>query len=359
MITADADAVHEIPASDTAIRAKGGSVACAVHAKGQTALQIATQIAKAASAALPERLDDFAPALRDTMTERAGTRFNVVIDALDEAATAAEARLVVSKVILPLAETCAEIGAQVIVGSRRSDGDGDLLGAFGGAARLIDLDKPEFSAEEDLAAYALATLQLAGDERPGNPYADDEAAATVAQRIAALSDGNFLVAGLTARTHGLYDETPADPAALSFSPKVDDAMREYLKRIPAVGDVSAETLLTALAFAESPGLPVSLWRVAVRALGSGDVTEATLLEFACSSAANFLVESSEADDAGTMFRLFHQALNDALLHARPGLVENANGHSREHSWRSAERLAGITPLATYCARSLATPPAPA
>jgi len=357
VITADANAVHEIPASDTAIRAKVGSVACAVHAKGQTALQTATQIAKAASAALPERLDDFAPALRDALTVRGGTRFNVVIDALDEAATAAEARLVVSKVILPLAETCAEIGAQVIVSSRRSDGDGDLLGAFGGAARLVDLDRPQFFAEEDLAAYALATLQLAGDEHPGNPYADDEAAATVAQRIAALSDGNFLVAGLTARTHGLYDETPADPAALSFSPKVDDAMREYLKRIPPVGNVSAETLLTALAFAESPGLPVNLWRAAVRALGSGDVTEATLLEFAGSSAANFLVESSEADDAGdagdagTVFRLFHQALNDALLNARPKLVTERE-RSLTRTFMAVGRETGWDHAPDYLLRSL-------
>lgn len=102
VITADADAVRKLPASDTAVRARIGSVACAVHAKGETALQIATRIAKAASASLPERLDDFAPALRDALTERADTRFNVVIDALDEAATAAEARLVVSRVIQPL-----------------------------------------------------------------------------------------------------------------------------------------------------------------------------------------------------------------------------------------------------------------
>ena len=63
---------------------------------------------------------------------------------------------------------------------------------------------------------------------------------TFADRIAALSDSNFLVTGLTARTHGLYDEAALDPAALSFSPKVVDAMREYLKRVSPVGDVSAE-----------------------------------------------------------------------------------------------------------------------
>jgi WD40 repeat protein len=317
--TADVKAVRELPASDAAVRATTGSVACAVHARGATAMEIATEIARAASSVLPERLDDFAPALRDALTERNGSRFNVIIDALDEAASPAEARSAVWKVILPLAETCADVGAQVVVGSRRSDADGDLLAAFGGSARLIDLDDPEFFAEEDLTAYAHATLQLAGDERAGNPYARDAVAHPVAEKIARLSEGNFLVAGLTARWHGLFDENPADPATLSFSPRVDAVMREYLNRIPPVGDVPADALLTALAFAESPGLPVALWKVALKALGFAGVTEAALTRFARSSAASFLVEFSREGGAAAEFRLFHQALDDALLKARAAI----------------------------------------
>ena len=126
--TADPDAAAT-PGIGLGVRATIGSVACAVHAKGLTALEVASQIAKAASAALPERIEDFAPALRDALAERSGARFNVIIDALDEAASPAEARLMVSKVIMPLAETCADVGAQVVVGSRRSDADGDLLGS--------------------------------------------------------------------------------------------------------------------------------------------------------------------------------------------------------------------------------------
>ena len=317
--TADADSVVQLPDSDTGIRATIGSVGCAVHAKGKTSLEVATEIARAASAALPERIEDFAAALHDALSKH-GRRFNVIIDALDEADSPAEAQAIVTKVIMPMSETCTDVGAQVVVGSRRTDGDGDLLGAFGGAARLVDLDETEFFAEEDLATYALATLQLTGDERSGNPYSDDAVAGPVADQIAALSERNFLIAGLTARTHGLYDDTAVVPEALSFSAKVDDAMREYLRRIPpiAVGarTISAETLLTALAFAEAPGLPACLWRVALRALGAGDVPEAVLTGFARSAAASFLVESSGGDGEDSMFRLFHQALNDALLHAR-------------------------------------------
>src|SRR5262249_59917992 len=104
----------------------------------------------------------------------------------------------------PLAGPCSDAGAQVVVGTRRRDDGGDLLGRFGGALAAIDLDDPRYFAGEDLAAYALACLQLAGDERPGNPYDDDAAAARLASKIAALADRNFLVAGLVGRSHRLH-----------------------------------------------------------------------------------------------------------------------------------------------------------
>lgn len=122
------------------------------------------------------------------------------------------------------------------------------------------------------------------------------------------------MAGLAAREHGLFDETPVDPEALSFSPEVSNAMREYLSRIPGVeGLPQPADLLTALAFAEAPGFPVGLWGTAVRALGYGDVPESKLRGFARSLAASFLVESSGEGRQGAVFRLFQQALNDALL----------------------------------------------
>jgi hypothetical protein len=51
--------------------------------KGKTALEVATEIARAASAVLPDEVEDFAPALRAALAERAGRRFNVIIDAPD------------------------------------------------------------------------------------------------------------------------------------------------------------------------------------------------------------------------------------------------------------------------------------
>ncbi|MGD0246500.1 MAG: cytosine permease [Streptosporangiaceae bacterium] len=308
--TADALARTRLPADDPAVLATKGSVACAVHAKGKTAFDVATEIARAASAELPDRLEDLAPALREAIS-KSSTRFNVVLDALDEAATPAEARLIINRIVLPLVQTCADAGVQMVVGTRTRDGSEDLLMAFGAAARVVDLDKPEFFDLSDLKAYAVATLQLEGDERPGNPYRSLATAEPVAARIAELADPNFLVAGLVARTHGLYDDVAADPAAIQFDPYVPAALGTYIARIPPTAGISAADLLAALASAKVPGLPIERWATIVQALTGKHVTQRELAEFATSSAANFLVESS-GQASSREFRLSHQALNDAL-----------------------------------------------
>ena len=313
--TADSDAAASLPTSDQAVRAGPDSVACAVHAKGKTALEVAAEVACAASAALPEHIEDFAPALRAALAKHGNQRFNVIIDALDEATSPEQARIIITKVILPLVETCSDVGAQAIAGSRRSVGDVDLLAAFGESMEKLDLDDSRLFSNDDLVAYALATLRLEGDERAGNPYTDKVTARIVAGRIAELSDRNFLVAGLIARAHGLHDQQPADPALLSFTASVDAAMYDYLQRLTSVADVAADVALTAVAFAEAPGISLDIWRAAAQALGAGRVTTQQLARFARSPAASFIIESST--DGGTaVFRLFHQALNDTLLRAR-------------------------------------------
>jgi WD40 repeat protein len=341
--TADPAAAAALPTSDQEVRATLGSVACAVHAKGKTALEVAAEIARAASAALPDQVEDFAPTLRAALAGRR-RRFNVLIDALDEATDPDQARSIITNVILPLAETCADVGAQVIAGTRRSVGDVDLLAAFGESMQKLDLDDPGLFSDEDLTAYALAALRLEGDERVGNPYADEIAAGPVAARIAELSDRNFLVAGLTARAHGLHDQHAVDPASLTFTASVDTVMRQYLRRLESAADVPADAALTALAFAEAPGLSLELWQAAVQALGAGHLTTHQLARFARSPAASFLVESS-ADSSTAVFRLFHQALNDALLHARQQIALAAHDQraltqafitvGKQHGWDHA------------------------
>lgn len=320
--TADAGICAELPPDDRAVRATTGSVHCAVHAKSKTAEEVAEEIARSTSARLPAQAAELAPAVREALSS-GSRRFNVIIDALDEAAGSDQARDIIEKIVLPLAKTCAEVGAQVIVGTRRQEDNGDLLTRFGSALEQVDLDDPEYFEPADLAAYALACLQLTGEERDGNPYADLQIAAPLASKIAAMSDRNFLVAGLIARSHGLHDTEAAIPEGLEFTATVDAALDNYLCLLGPVAGLPASSALTALAFAEAPGMPLELWRLAIRAIYSTEVDEDDLDRFARSAAANFLVESggqsTTADStpsAERVIRLFHQALSDALLRAR-------------------------------------------
>jgi WD40 repeat protein len=343
--TADAGVRAALPPGDHNVRAPVGAIACAVHAKGKTALDVAGEIARAASVRVPRNVDDLVPALARRLAQRRDRRpFNLVVDALDEASSPQQARTVISAVLLPITRFCARYGAQAVVGSRRRDDGGSLLAAFGGDLSVVDLDETRYFAEADLAEYALATLAMVGNERAGNPYADPAAAAPFAQRIAELADRNFLIAGLIARAHGLYDTSPADPADLSFTPTVDAALTAYLSRLPPVGLVPATVVLSALAYAEAPGLSAELWRLALAAMRV-DVGVAELTEFMSSSAANFIVESS--DDGGLRrYRLFHQALSDALLRDRDhmgareedlqALAQHFIAHGRRRGWEGVD-----------------------
>ncbi|MFC7279468.1 trypsin-like peptidase domain-containing protein [Paractinoplanes rhizophilus] len=339
--TADAKLRARLPAGDVAVRASLGSVACAVHAKGKTALEVAKEIATAASIPLPQEPEEVAVAVREQLSA-GNKRFNVVIDALDEADTAEEARLILSKVVLPLVQTCAEKGVQVVLGTRRNDSRGSLLAGLAGETKVIDLDEGRYSELDDLRAYASATLRLIGDERPGNPYEDEAVADPVARRIAELAEGNFLVAGLEARRRGMYDTTAAGPASVTLTPSVDAALDAFVARLAPVGGMPAREVLTALAYAEAPGWTTALWKAAAEALG-GRIAEPALDRFARSAAANFLVETSQ-EGHESVFRLFHQALNDALLRPRgPGgaraderaLVGAFLELGHEHGWSAA------------------------
>ncbi|MEU8913114.1 trypsin-like peptidase domain-containing protein [Streptomyces nigrescens] len=313
--TADAQIAAALPAEDRGVRAPVGSVACAVHARDKTAVEVAREIATAASARLPEQVKELPDLLREALGKDDRGSFCVVIDALDEATTPQHARVILQTAI-SLAETCADLGVRVVVGSRRVDDAGDLLAPFAGALKIIDLDVPEFFAQDDLVAYALATLQLVGDERANSPYQDDQVAAAVAQRIAEMAQRNFLIAGLVARSHGMHDQEAIAVEQLRYTSTVEAALRDYLSRLPALQGVPAQDLLTALAYAESPGLTLSLWRRVVQAMTGQAVDEGALFGFARSAAANFLVESSDSATRSGSFRLFHQALNEALLAPR-------------------------------------------
>jgi WD40 repeat protein len=260
-------------------------------------------------------VEDLPSALRSALEAHESQQFVVVVDALDETVSPEDARSVITQIIVPVAETCSDVGVRILVGSRSRDNDGDLLEAFGLAAEIVDLDDASYFDEADLSAYARATLLLLGAERPGNPYTNPDVAGAVADRIAELSDRNFLVAGLVARTHGLYDKFAVRPETISFTPTVSAALKEYLRRLPPVGGIEAHQALAALAYAEAPGFTIDLWVTAIAAIYGVDLPALQLKNFSLSSAANFLIETSSLGDSN-QYRLFHQALNDSLIAGR-------------------------------------------
>ena len=357
--TADPQLRAALPGDDTAVKAPLGSIGCAVHAKGKTALEVAREIAAAVSAPMPDRVEDFAPLIRQGLIDHNRRRFNVIVDAVDEAQSPSEARLILTIVVLGLSQTCADVGANLVVGTRTHDGGGNLVNRLGAAATTVNLDDPEYSSIEDLTDYVIATLQMFGNGRVDNPYAAVSVAAPMADRIATLADGNYLVAGLVGRTHGQYDQLPVDPATLTFDSSVYDAFGTYLQRVPPFQHITATDLLTPLAYAEAPGFTAELWRAALGALTGHDLSATDLARFAATSAAAFVVQASQTGAAGS-YRLFHQALSDALVKAR--VVEGQSG-DEEALTRTllalGQRPGGTRRRPTSSARCQVTPSGPA
>ena len=255
--------------------------------------------------------------LPDALEHRRLPAYNIVVDALDEARSSTDTRSIVRDILLPIAEFCGDHNVRILIGTRQRDDEGSILRLLANAAEIVDLDEPQYFELHDLESYSIATLQLEGSKRP-SVYSDVSIARPVAERIAALAAPNFLVAGLVARSHGLYDQNPVSPDEIVFTGSVEDAFQRYLQRIPAVDGVAAEEILTGLALAEPPGLTYELWQLAVEVLTERRVGLASLRKFSRTAAANFLIEESDVRTDRT-YTLYHQALNESLVSWRSDL----------------------------------------
>lgn len=299
---------------DGGVKAPTNTVQVAVHAQDKSPEEVAALIADAAFTDPP----DLAGATADVVAgqlRRQPRAFTVLVDAIDEAK---EPHRLINQVLLPLAETDLAAPIRLIVGTRPRDYDGDLLAEFGSPRRRIeiDLDDARYFAFADMVEYALMTLQQRGAATPSPAYADITTAYPVAEKIARVAEGNFLVAGLLAHDYGFNATTAVRPDEIGFDPgntPVRRSLQRLLDRIPPTQGLSPAQLLTPLAYAEAPGLPVALWRIALQALFAIEVEEDELTAFASGSAANFLIEST---DPLRTFRLFHEALNETILEER-------------------------------------------
>ncbi|MGH8904289.1 MAG: trypsin-like peptidase domain-containing protein, partial [Egibacteraceae bacterium] len=319
-----------------------GRVSVAVHATGLDLGQVTGRIADAVSS-IAENPDTLIAQLR-----RRGRPFVVVVDGLDEAVTAGEARAIAARLLVPLARDAADVGVKVLVGTRPGP-DGVFVRALGARATVLDLDRDRYFDLDDLVGYATRSLRLESDPTVGSPYRDDPiAAVAVARAIAEAAFPSFLVAGLTARAHA-EDEQVIDTSvsgweqAAAFPVDVDMAMADYLDRLD--DPRRALDLLVPVAYARYPGLPRdTLWAALARAY-SGKHYGPADIDWLLGTAASYLLE--ETDDGGAVVvRLFHQALVDHVRgRTQQSLVEHTVATTlvqraeAQGGWLQAERYA--------------------
>ncbi len=249
----------------------------------------------------------------------------VVVDALDEAASANDRR--------QMAETLTELASlpdvRVAVSTRPlAAGDrfarGGLLPALGAtsadSAALVDLDTDRYFEADGLRQFAAAVLTQHEARRP-RPYAaawsayraDPALCDRLATMVAARAGRNYLVAAMAAMPLST-SEAPVDFAA-GFGPDdIPGGVGEALARFLDDAETAVRGVLTALAYARGNGVDDRTWLAFAAALGY-PTTVADLDRLRTSAAADYLLQTVPDDD-GPVTRLFHQALAEELLSHR-------------------------------------------
>jgi WD40 repeat protein len=257
--------------------------------------------------------------------------FLIILDALDEAASANDRRQIAET----LRQLAAWPGLRVAVATRplvagNPYAPSGLLAALGVSSpesqNLVDLDSDRYFDSEGLEAFAAALLAQEGAEHPGPPggaWVSYRAATDVrdllAHVVAVRAARNYLVAAMAAVPLSEKDVV-VDPTAHDFDPRsipseVGEALDKYLETLPDRDQVQTRGLLTALAYARGEGIDDKTWLRFATALGySASVVDLDLLRGF--TTADYLVETVH-ENGGRVTRLFHQALTDELLVDRP------------------------------------------
>jgi WD40 repeat protein len=219
----------------------------------------------------------------------------VVVDAVDEAKQPVE----LARFLTDLSRA----GARVLVGTREH-----LL------ARLDDpdpmrLDRAPFMDRTDVHDYV--TELLTGDAQgvgATRPWPADAPIEAVAAEITAAAEGNFLVAQLVAQSIRV-----SGTVTRPFPGLVHEAFDRLLDALPDHQRI--RDLLLPLAHALGDGLPVGeLWLSGCAALRR-PYQLADLEDLLTNPAVSFLTTAT-SDGHTRQYRLFHQALNEALTRDR-------------------------------------------
>ena len=309
--------------------AEYGGPGLAFHARAATIGDFLTALAGLTGAETPATVDDLIATLAGLP---AGPHIPVAVDALDEAASDQDRRLMSEA----LTELAVLPGVRVAVATRPLTAGnpyqpGGLLPTLGVTARdapnLVDLDSDFYFDLEGLCEFAAALLAQDGMDHPGPPGAAwtryrtkpavrSQLAAVIAER----ARRNFLVAAMAAVPLSTAREI-TDPATRGFHPaaipsEIGEALGKYLDQLPEQRRERDRALLTVLAYARGAGLDDPAWRSFADALGY-HATVADLDVLRRSPAADYLLQTTSTErGARPVTRLFHQALVDELLTAR-------------------------------------------
>ena len=275
----------------------GVPIDLAIHAKGKTLEDVVRRVAGAVDVATTTG------AILDHL-KRSARPIRVVVDALDEAAQPAA---IAGQLLQPLNSM---ESVKLVVGTR-----GGYLTALG-SAEVIDIDRPEHARKGDIAQYVRARLMRANEPPQPTPYAGKEAlAARVADMVAEGAYPNFLVARLVVEDLLSRPKpvNPRAPGAMDFPTKVSAAFDAYLARF-GEKEAAVRNLLLPLAYAEGQGLPWdNIWAPMASAL-SGVKYGDDDIRWLLANAGAFILETTE--DGCSVYRLYHQALGDALRKGR-------------------------------------------
>ncbi len=298
----------------------------AFHARGATHTQVLRAVADLVGVEGQSRRE-LLDALAEARTRRP---WLIVVDALDEAASAADRQ--------QIAETLTEMAAlpalRVTVATRaltvgNAIVPGGLLPALGvqssDTRALVNLEADVYFDPLGLEQFAAALLAQEGAVHPHpagaawERYRSDESLRQrLAAAIASRAQRNYLVAAMTASRLSTADDA-VDPANPSFDYRsvpsgVGEALDQYLNQLPEKSRPRVRGLLTALAYARGDGVDDRLWLRFAAALGyPAEVPDLDRLR--ASAAADYLLQNVR-DNTGPVTRLFHQALGDELLSSR-------------------------------------------
>ncbi|MEU2102340.1 hypothetical protein [Nocardia sp. NPDC019255] len=306
------------------------SVDAGIHAKQRSLQECVTYLGQALELTPPaDGWLEPGPLIEQitALAEHDNRTITILLDALDEALPADQARIAVDL----LAALSHQPRVKVIVGTRPnredpdrhsgseaiSDGawtaDGPLIRALTtNTDQVLRLDTDPGSTH---AITTYTTNRLL--DPTTSPYRDNhDLAAATAAMIAAHSDGIFLFARLIARslinrTTPLDLNDPDTPALFNggVAQAFDNDLLNYGTDYRRVYD-----LLAPLAWAEGSGLPRrDIWLTLANALSRPGVTYTdTDIAWVLEHAGAHIIESGE--DGQTVYRLYHQAFNDYFQH---------------------------------------------